>query len=282
MTRPLYARGVEKKTTFIAGAAVAGIFAVSLLSTVSFTKEQTARPDDGAPTASPPDHETNIVVPDLVTKETSVAKLSLEGLGFEVDVEETGEPTGLWGEVLEQDPAPGNSLLPGSRVTITSTAPDRQPLDLPGVTRDKKCPADQARHHRNLRVVLGDGRILLGSATESGVVELRGTRTSGATYRVSALWTNDGEYEGDVLVRGDRIDGPGGIEFEQDPEYTPHGPEVHGAPDELHFVRGGPPGRFAWTTVIKYLGGPGCYAFQIEGEDFVETLVVEAASRVAE
>lgn len=267
---------MDRKTTIIAGTAVAGIFAVSVLSTVSFTQEQTARPEDSAPTASPPDHETNIVVPDFVTKETSVAELSLEGLGLEVSVEETGEPEGLWGEVVAQEPAGGTSVLPGSRVVLTSTVSDRRPLNLPDVTQDKGCPADRTFHHRNLRVVIGDGRILLGSATESGIVELKGTRSSGETYRVSALWTTDGKYNGDVLVRGDRIDGPGGIEFEQDPEYTPRGPEVHGAPDELHFVRGGPPGNFAWTTVIKYLGGPGCYAFQIEGEDFVETLVVEA------
>lgn len=267
---------MEKKTSIITGVVVAGVFGASLLSTLSFTEEQSLRPDGPVSPATPPDHETNIIVPDLVTKETSVAQLSIEGLGLEVSVDETGDPVGLWGEVISQEPAGGSSVLPGSQVTITSTTPDNAPLDLPEVVRDEKCPVNKTLLHRNLRVAIGDGTVLLGSATRSGVVKLRGTLSEGETYRVSALWAVRNNYKGPLLVRGDRIDGPGGIEFEQDPEYTPHGPEVHGAPDELHFVKGGPPGGFAWTTVIKYLGGPGCYAFQIEGEDFVEQIVVEA------
>lgn len=268
---------MDRKTTVIAGVVLAAIFGASLLSTLSFTKEQAARSDAAAPTASPPEHETNIVVPDYVTAETSVATSALEELGLIVEEAEVVPPKGLWGEVMAQEPVAGTSVLPGSRIILLSSTPDRARLKLPRLKRGEPCPAEPAHFSRRFRQVIGRGPIRLASATESGIIRLRGTRTSGDSYRTSALWTTEGTgFKGEALVRGDKISGPGGIVFEQDPEYTPHGPVVHGAPDELHFVRGGPPGNFAWSTVITYIGGPGCYAFQIEGQDFVDILVVEA------
>nr|MBA2724913.1 PASTA domain-containing protein [Actinomycetota bacterium] len=218
---------MDRKTTVIAGVLLAVIFGASLLSTLSFTKEQAAR-TDAAPTASPPEPETNIVVPDYVTAETSVATSALEALGLIVEEAELVPPKGLWGEVEAQEPAAGTSVLPGSRIILLSSTPDRAPLKLPKIERGEPCRAEPAHFSRRFRQVIGRGPIRLASATESGVIRLRGTRTRGDNYRTSALWTTEGTgFKGDALVRGDKISGPGGIVFEQDPEYTPHGPVVH-------------------------------------------------------
>lgn len=93
-----------------------------------------------------------------------------------------------------------------------------------------------------------------------------------------SYWITRDTYSGPLLVRGDRIDEPGGLGFGDrraplDQLRLPagSGPEWDGLRDSL------PPGWRAAEVPIR-VSGPGCYAIQLDGSDFsfVATFAVAA------
>lgn len=246
----------------------------ALVQTVSFRTGDES-PGEAAPSPSLAEQGTNITVPDLVGLETRSAAAMLEGLGLSPFLEET-EPGGLWSTVVGQATAPGTELAPGTAVNLEVTTATQPPLNLPAMSGDT-CPTTAVHPSPRFRQVIGDGRIRLASATEDGSINLSGTEVEEGRFRISTLWTTGRGYDGPALVRGDRIDAPGSIEFEQDIDVEAVGPPLVGQPDEMHFAAGGAPGGFAWGAALTLEGGPGCYAFQIDGDDFTEHIVVEAA-----
>jgi hypothetical protein len=88
-------------------------------------------------------------------------------------------------------------------------------------------------------------------------------------YQVKTLWFVDPSYQGPVLVRGARIDGPGVIAFGESPDLgeliIPPGPTLNEASDGYRTAPGG-----------TYLKGPGCYAWQVDGIDFSTPIVFSA------
>lgn len=252
---------------------VGAIAVFALFQTLGFEPEEDVPVAVPSPSFSLPQHETNLLLPDVVGLETGPSVAKIEGLGLVAQVEDI-KPGGLWSEVIGQNPPPGSDLVPGTAVRLVTTRARRPELSLPDL--DDGCPTTKVHHSPRFRLVIGDGRIRLASQTEDGSIILRGNKVRGRSYRVSTLWTNGEGYTGPALVRGDRIDGPGSINFEQDVDIEPFGPSLVGEPTEMHFARGGPPGGFSWGAAITLTGGPGCYAFQIDGRDFTEHIVVEA------
>lgn len=257
------------------------VFVGSLASTISFgSKAPGGAPAEVTPSAGPsmPTRETNVVVPDLRGKEIGAAGRLLETLGLQADIAIAGTiRSGLWGVVLDQEPPPGTSAVPEGLLRLIVSRPERPLLDLPRVAPGDSCPATPVQEAPGLRFGIGDGHVQLGSATGSGVVRLRGTEVQNRAYRISSLWRPARGYRGPILVRGDRIDGPGAVRFEQDPLPVGDGFEQMGTPTELHLPAGGSQAGPAFSAVTTFFGGPGCYAFQIDGDGFTETIVVRAA-----
>lgn len=128
--------------------------------------------------------------------------------------------------------------------------------------------------------ILGDGPIYPAFLGADGVFGL-GLNVSGNRpaefdgrdwWGKKTLWVSDDTYKGIALVRGSRIDQRGEVLF-----YT-----VGGGYDWVlrltvePWVGGGaPPGWREWNSGTGYLG-PGCYAFQIDGETFTDVVIVEA------
>lgn len=252
---------------------VGAVAVFALFQTLGFEPEEDVPSAAPSPSFSLPQRETNLLLPDVVGLETGPSVAKIEGLGLVAQIKDI-KPGGLWSEVLSQHPPPGSEVVPGTAVRLVTTRAERARLSLPDM--ENGCPRTEAHISPRFRVVLGDGPIRLGSQTEDGSISLRGNKVDERSYRISTLWTNGDGYMGPALVRGDRIDGPGSIRFEQDIDIEPFGPSLVGEPTEMHFARGGPPGGFSWGAAVTLTGGPGCYAFQIDGDGFTEHIVVAA------
>ena len=152
----------------------------------------------------------------------------------------------------------------------TPTPPDtslwsllRRPLDLPWVGRGNACSASPTSIvHPAFGTATGSGPVyaLVASRTVENTIELHEPQFDGR-YGVKVIWIADPVYDGAVLVRGQRIDGPGVVEF-----------SASRPVNELQLSdRSGSamdaPGWRIWNREL-WLEGPGCYALRIDGEDF--------------
>ena len=90
------------------------------------------------------------------------------------------------------------------------------------------------------------------------------------------LWVSNDKYRGIALVRGGRIDREGAILF-----YPGGGPDYVSEMrlTEEPWVRGPstPSGWREWNSGV-FFPEPGCYAYQIDGEDFTSIVIVEATA----
>jgi hypothetical protein len=112
------------------------------------------------------------------------------------------------------------------------------------------------------------------------IVFLSGSRTIGNSRAIRTIWVSRPSYSGPVLVRGGRLDRPGELGF---------GSRV--APDrELRLpagswrrLSGRPPADMpaGWraAAVPTRIPGPGCYAFQVDGQGFAYVLAFGAQLR---
>ncbi|WP_428965560.1 hypothetical protein [Micromonospora fluostatini] len=170
------------------------------------------------------------------------------------------------------DAPPATTPPPGPPATAgTPTALAVPPLRLPEVGPGGACPtsapqpwprADQASR------VLGPGPVhpvadYFGDGT---VLRLRDhDRQADGTYRTKVRWVASG-YTGPVLVRAARIDGPGSAAAEFSYLGDPR--------DGGHYaVLTQPDSDLPGTTMV---GGPGCYAYQVDGTTFSVTVVFRA------
>ena len=249
-------------------ALIAIVVVAAAAQTISFVNRDETDPSP-APTGAAPEVE----VPAVTGLELETAEAALREAGLEPEVSlQPADGVALWSTVTAQIPAAGASASEGSLVALHAPEVERPELRLPNVT-GRRCPASRTRHHEALRVALGDGHVLLGSATNSGVIRL-----TDAEGRVDTLWTTVG-YRGPVLIRGGAVIGDGTMTFEQSSDWAPRGASLTGTPEELRF-RGAPPGDLGWHALITF-SEPGCYGFQMDGRDFTEHLIVEVKDAVA-
>lgn len=89
------------------------------------------------------------------------------------------------------------------------------------------------------------------------------TQKHNGWYYYKTLWAIDPEYGGEVTITGKRIEGPNELRFNA----------ASGFPGEklaeLHFSKADD-GEWRCGPSATLIRAGGCYAFRIEGEDFVE------------
>jgi hypothetical protein len=90
------------------------------------------------------------------------------------------------------------------------------------------------------------------------------------------LWAIQPGYTGLVLVRGVQLDGPNEVRFGQGD--VPATELLFSVPGE---AQPDPPN--GWTYEIDYtrVRGPGCYAYQIDGETFSDVVVFQAKPEIS-
>lgn len=179
-------------------------------------------------------------------------------------------------------PATGSATAPATGPPIATGAPAgsdapagsidelRRPLDLPAVGAGDECPVTltQQRPDPALGFVQGDGRAGPVGLSADGVVEYVGTGTwvDQAWGGQKVLWAVDDTVAGAVLVRGQRLDGPHEVRFD-DPAVA----ELVLAPG-LDALPGG------WRDYPSFtrLQAPGCYAYQVDTETDSTVIVFRA------
>jgi hypothetical protein len=152
----------------------------------------------------------------------------------------------------------------------------RKPLDLPTLAAGESCPVGgqttfpAGAGFSSRFTAIGPGPLYL---TGTGVLRARGQQSQ------KVIWVVDADYGGPLLLRGDRIDGDGRLDFIH---YLGAAGYTGGAGDDsphasLLYPRsatGEAPARILQDYPSGvFVDEPGCYAIQVDGEGFSETLV---------
>ena len=163
----------------------------------------------------------------------------------------------------------------------------RRPLRLPSTGPGGACPTSPVRRFpagagfSGSFAAIGPGPLYIGGpVSRSPVVRLSAGR--GGWQEQKVIWVVSGSYPGPLLLRGARVDGLGPLRFAHylgaagRPGY---GPGNHGF-TSLLYVRDGlhATAQHVMESLPSdiYLRAPGCYAIQVDGEGFSETLVFRA------
>ncbi|GAA3346716.1 hypothetical protein GCM10020358_58760 [Amorphoplanes nipponensis] len=146
------------------------------------------------------------------------------------------------------------------------------PLRLPVMAPGDRCPVTPKHAWSGpgqATAVLGDGPLYpIADYFPGGVLELRGEdREPDGSYVKKVRWLGAG-YRGPVLLRVARIDGPGAASA----QFSYFG----GLRDDgYHAELTEPDNDLPATTTV---GGPGCYAYQVDGASFSRTIVFRAVA----
>lgn len=214
------------------------------------------------------------------TMKRMTATMLIAALSFAGGCSAWPAPTGT------RSAASSTSPLPSAAARTASPVPDPwahlfRPLHLPSPAGGKRCsPTSSSRELAKIGPILGAGPIypaFLGTSGRFGVgfddPSIEPVMVSGQQWwGKKTLWLSDDRYKDIALIRGGRIDATGDVLF-----YPGSGSDYVSA---LRLTRkawvygGSPAGWREWNSGVLF-GAPGCYAFQIDGQDFTGTVVVE-------
>lgn len=166
-------------------------------------------------------------------------------LGAPVD-SNTASP--LTGDQLIEDTLRQRSLSPRINDDLTAGS-------CPAMTPQSVNPA--------LSPALGGGPlyVVMGDADSNGVFHLSSSNEVGGWYSFKAVWTSDPSYQGPVLVRGLQVGSTNVMRFGDNNPPDPN----------LYFTA--PHGNEFEVTSTR-VNAPGCYAYQVDGIDFSEVIVI--------
>jgi hypothetical protein len=198
---------------------------------------------------------------------------------------------GLLSTACADRPPPVATPTPGPTLAASAVTPTPEywasltsrPLQLPKIGPGETCPRSTASivdpHYSAL---LGDSPIYLlsgGDAAWTWYTTL-GKPDDGRYPLGPGEWRNDPSYLGPAVLRGGSIDGSGNcLEFKV--RTARHGqraiPVIHLPLDPRDL--GAPHADMRQYWVTSWVSGGGCYAYQIDGIGFTETIVVELVIR---
>lgn len=198
---------------------------------------------------------------------------------------------GLLSTACADLPPPGVTPTPGPTLAALTATPTpdywasltSRPLQLPKIVPGDKCPRSMARVvDPNYSALLGDSPIYLLSGGQAAWTWYTtwGKPDDGRYPLGLGEWLNDPSYLGPAVLRGGSIDGSGNtLEF-KDPAGR-HGqrsiPVIRLPLDPRDL--GAPHADMRQYWVTSWVTGAGCYAYQIDGIGFTETIVVELEIR---
>lgn len=149
-----------------------------------------------------------------------------------------------------------------------------RPLSLPTVAPGAACPVTAGGHPSpDVAIALGSGPAypVLGfegnqaPPAPKAIVPLYSDERTGGAYWHKTLWAIDPRYDGAVLIRGAGIAPAQTMLFGYDKRQLP---ELEFPKEQSDSWRYGPS-----FTIVP---GPGCYAFQVDGDTFSKVIVFEA------
>jgi hypothetical protein len=151
----------------------------------------------------------------------------------------------------------------------------RRPLRIPPKPAGGRCPRTTTTRRASWgELLLGPGPVYAGSVSPGGPQRLIVLQARGQPVRgwrgFKTRWVVDPSYAGPVLIRGRALGGPTPVGFGLDPTPWP----------ELQLWPRGPkePADYPrdFLGLATRVPRPGCYAWQLDGEDFTEVIVFQA------
>jgi hypothetical protein len=148
----------------------------------------------------------------------------------------------------------------------------KRPVRFPVLRAGQRCPTSRGTPFNNSYIggiALGTGpvRVIAGS-NRRGVAELINPSSSPPWLALKTLWFSLPAYQGPFVIRAKRLGHPGPVTLADPPVMTPlvvpPGPTLNSA--------------FGYRTVPGglFVETPGCYAWQVDGLNFSEIIVVRA------
>lgn len=142
-----------------------------------------------------------------------------------------------------------------------------RPLHIPPIGKGGTCPASRVSFTSYAGPKIGSGPVYAAQASPLAV-----TKSAGSTwYGGRVTWVAAPGYRGPILIRGRQIAGAGAVGFG----------EGHVPQDELRLLtatkksRGEPAGAREWPSFTR-VPVSGCYAYQVDGNNFSEVIVFPA------
>ena len=157
-------------------------------------------------------------------------------------------------------------------------------LHFPVLQPGQRCPAS---HGSSSMVTIGDNtgtefgngpvRVLIG-ASRHGVAVLLAHTSAPPWLGFKTAWFSVPGYEGPFVIRAKRLGHPGPVSLAGTPAamaplVVPRGPTIDTVP-----LGNGRPGYRSVQSVL-WVRSPGCYAWQVDGLEFSEIIVVRAVLR---
>jgi hypothetical protein len=163
--------------------------------------------------------------------------------------------------------------------TADWSALESKPLHLPDISAGATCPVTPSQQHiaPDHQYAAGNGPVyLVNEAANNPVIFLdAGSSDPGSPWKISKIfWEVSATYTGPAIVRGGQIDGASALNFNGGLGQTAGNNQ--GTEPILHELRllGDPHGQ--WKTYLTFvrIKQAGCYAFQIDGQNFSENIVI--------
>lgn len=183
----------------------------------------------------------------------------------------------FWAGCSDGSSSPGPSTAQ-PRTALTLADLRQRPLHIESLEAGEACPA--LRPHDLSPAFapgLGDGPVYPVGFSGRGVLRFayppeRKSLFAGSDWGgQKVLWVSDPKYDGPILIRGRQVDGTNGLRFGLG------GPELL---EELAFgAHGADNWSGLWRNFPSYtrLRAPGCYAYQVDGAGFSDTIVFRAS-----
>ena len=164
-------------------------------------------------------------------------------------------------------PANGYGSYDACKGTCTGAVPSslRRPLNLPSIGSGASCPVTAAASVPGYAApAVGSGPVYAGQGSPLTINGFVSSAWDGG--RVT--WLESGTYKGPILIRGGQVGGTEVVGFG----------EGHVPIDELQLLDPETTdiGIRQWPSFTR-VQGPGCYAYQIDGTNFTEVIVFQAA-----
>jgi len=162
----------------------------------------------------------------------------------------------------------GAALAPSAIARDAGWSALERPLHLPHVVPGAACPishSDAAVDFGKFGIARGLGPGPAYPILPRGILALVPAADGGRWAAQKVLWFVHPRYRGPVLVRGRRLDGSGLVRFDRGVVPPPELRLPAGTTERPSFTR---------------LRAAGCYAYQIDGEDFSRVIVFRATGQM--
>jgi hypothetical protein len=184
-------------------------------------------------------------------------------------------------------PSPHTQQVGGAVTPASTPAQLRErALHLPAVAAGTRCPVSASHDYgkgagfSSHYSAVGDGPFTL---TGNGVVDVNFEHPTNDQYNgtgwpgMKVIWRQSQAYQGPVLLRGARIDGPGGLRFDHylgaDTSTDAVDADPYAAwPDLVYNTTGTVPTVLTYPSAVR-VQSPGCYAVQVDGTSFSDVIV---------